>query len=124
RHVGELLLDRLVLRDPLSERAPLFRVVARDVVTRLRDADGLRRDADTAAVERLHRDPEALVLLAQEAVAADDGALDRDVVRRRRVQPELLLVTRTWSASRMNALTPRAPAVWKSVRAKVRNVPA
>jgi hypothetical protein len=32
-------------------------------------------------------------------------------------------VTRTWSASRMNALTPRAPAVLRSVRANVRNVP-
>jgi hypothetical protein len=45
-----------------------------------------------SAVERLHRDAKAVVLLVQQAVAADDGTLDHDVVRRRRIEPELLLV--------------------------------
>src|SRR5262249_37256482 len=51
RHVGELLLDRLELRDRLPEGVPLLRVRARDVVRRLRDAERLRGDPDAAAVE-------------------------------------------------------------------------
>ena len=78
----------------LPERLPLLRVFARDVVRGLRDAERLRGDADAAAVERRHRDGEALVLLVQEAVALDVRALDDDVVRRRRVEAELLLVAR------------------------------
>ena len=94
RHVGELPLDRLEVRDALTERVALLRVLARDVVGRLRDAERLRGDTDPAAVERRHRDGEALVLLVQEAVALDVRALDDDVVRRRRVETELLLVAR------------------------------
>ena len=67
----------------LAERLPLLRVRARDVVRGLRDAERLRRDPDPAAVERRHRDAEALVLLVQQAVALDVRALDDDVVRRR-----------------------------------------
>ena len=70
---------------------PLVRVRARDVVRGLRDADRLRRDADPAAVERGHRDGEALALVVQQAVAVDVRVLDRDRVRRRRVEAELLL---------------------------------
>src|SRR5439155_15371143 len=55
RHVGELPLDRLELADPTAEGVPLLRVLARDVVAGLRDADRLRGDADPAAVERRHR---------------------------------------------------------------------
>ena len=36
------------------------------------------RDADPAAVERRHRDREALALLVQQPVAIDVGAVDRD----------------------------------------------
>src|SRR5262249_52333182 len=71
RHVRELELDRLVLGDALAEGLTLPRVLARDVVRRLRDADRLRRDADAAAVERLHRYPEALVLFVEQTVAPD-----------------------------------------------------
>ena len=78
----------------LAERVALLRVLARDVVRGLRDADRLRGDPDPPAVERRHRDAEALALLVQEAVAADERALDDDVVRRRRVEAELLLVAR------------------------------
>ena len=72
----------------------LLRVLARDVVGGLRDAERLRGDPDAAAVERLHRDAEALALLVQQPVAADERALDHDVVRHRRVEAELLLVAR------------------------------
>ena len=58
----------------------------------MRDSHRLRRDSDPAAVERLHRDPEAVVLVSQQPVAANQRALDQDVVRHRRVEPELLLV--------------------------------
>src|SRR6185437_6985396 len=39
RHVGELVLDGLERRDRLPERVTLLRVLARDVVRRLGDAD-------------------------------------------------------------------------------------
>ena len=55
----------------LAELLPLERVLARDVVRGLRDPDRLRGDPDPAAVERRHRDREALALLVQQPVAAD-----------------------------------------------------
>ena len=75
----------------LPERVPLERIPARDVVRRLRDPERLRGDPDPAAVEGRHRDAETSVLLVQEPVTAD-VRVDHDVVRDRRVEPELLLV--------------------------------
>ena len=49
----------------------LERVGAGRVVGSLGDPDRLRGDPDPAAVERLHRDREAAVLLVQEPVAPD-----------------------------------------------------
>src|SRR5262249_28823808 len=51
RHVGELPLDRLEVRDALPELLALERVRARGVVGRLRYAERLRGDPDPAAVE-------------------------------------------------------------------------
>ena len=78
----------------LAEGLPLLRVLAGDVVGGLGDPDRLRGDPDPAAVEGLHRDAEALVLLVQQPVPVDERAFDDEVVRRRRVEPELLLVAR------------------------------
>ena len=47
--------------------------------------------ADAAAVERCHRDREALVLLVQQPVRGDVRVLDDNVHGRRGVEPELLL---------------------------------
>ena len=69
---------------------PLLRVLARDVVRGLRDPDRLRGDPDPAAVERRHRDVEALPLLVQQPVGVD-VRVHRDRVRGRGVEPELLL---------------------------------
>ncbi len=91
RHVGQLPLDRLEVGDPLAELLALQRVGARRVVGGLRDAERLRRDPDPPAVERRHRDREALPLVVQHAVAVDERVLDRDRVRHRRVEAELLL---------------------------------
>ena len=63
RHVRELELDRLEVADPLPEGAPLQGIAASDVEGGLRDPDGLRGDADAAAVEGRHRDGEPLPLL-------------------------------------------------------------
>ena len=63
RHVGELPLDRLEVGDPAPELLSFERVGPRDVVCRLRDPEGLSRDADAAAVERRHGDPEAATFL-------------------------------------------------------------
>ena len=76
--------------DRPPERVPLLRVLARDVVRRLRDPDRLRGDPDPAAVERRHRDVEALALLVQQPVGVD-ARVDGDRVRGRGVEPELLL---------------------------------
>src|SRR5439155_998814 len=66
RHVRELVLDCLELADRPPERVPFLRVLARDVVRRLRDPDRLRGDTDPAAVERRHRHVETLPLLVQQ----------------------------------------------------------
>jgi hypothetical protein len=61
----------------------------------------------------------------QHAVAVDVGVLDRDRVRHRRVEAELLLAAGDADVvpSRMKAETPRAPGVSGSVRAKRRTSP-
>jgi hypothetical protein len=88
------VLDRLVLPDQLAEGAALLRILARDVVGGLRDPERLRCDPDPAAVERRHRNVEALALVVQQPVPTHLDALDDDVVRHRRVEAELLLLPR------------------------------
>jgi hypothetical protein len=79
--------------DRLAERLPLLRVLPRDVVRRLRDPEGLGGNPDPAAVERRHRDREALALLVQEPVSVH-VRIDPQLGGRRRVQSELLLLAR------------------------------
>ena len=52
--------------------------------------DRLRGDSDPAAVERRHRKTEPVTLLSDQPVFIDDR-VESDVVRHRRVEPELLL---------------------------------
>ena len=92
RHVRELPLDRLEVGDALAELPAFERVGAGRVVGGLGDADRLRGDADPAAVERLHRDGEALAVLAEQTVGIDPHAVQHDVGGRARVEPELLFL--------------------------------
>src|SRR5262249_44119590 len=66
RHVDELLLHRLELRDRLAELLALLRVVVGEVVRALREADAHRRDRDAAAVEDLQELLEALAARAEQ----------------------------------------------------------
>src|SRR3990170_5572676 len=63
RHVRELPLDRLELRDLLAERLPLLRVLQALLEGPLRDPEGLRRNPDPPAVEGRERNVEPLPLL-------------------------------------------------------------
>ena len=78
----------------LAERLALERVREGRVVGGLGDPHRLRGDPDPPAVEGRHRDPEAAVLLAEQAVATDAGVVEADVGRRGRVEAELLLLAR------------------------------
>ena len=78
----------------LSELLALEGVRARGVERCLRDADRLCGDPDPPAVERRHRDGEALPLLVQEPVGVDVDVVEAEVRRRGRVEPELLLLAR------------------------------
>ena len=93
-HVREPELHGLELGDLPSELLPLEGVRARRVERRLGDPDRLRGDADPAAVERRHRHREALPFLVQKPVGVDVGAVEPQVGRRGRVDPELLLLPR------------------------------
>src|SRR5262249_5696093 len=64
-HVGDEEVDALVHRDRLLELDALLRVLDRVLERRARDADCAGRRAGPRVVERLHRDLEALALLAE-----------------------------------------------------------
>ena len=70
-HVGQHPLDRLVVGDRLAELLALLRVGDGLVERRLADAERLRRDRDASALQRPHREPEALVDAAEHLVVAD-----------------------------------------------------
>src|SRR6185437_2898250 len=79
-HVGQLVLDRLEVRDAMAEGTPLSRIGARHVVAGLRDAECRCCDTEAATVERAHRDTETAVLLVEQTIPPNLGAFDRDVV--------------------------------------------
>src|SRR6185295_3770683 len=91
-HVGNLELDRLELRDGASELLALLRILDGRVARRARDADGLRRDADASAVERVHRDREALADLAEDVRLRHAAVLEHQLARGGRADAELLLL--------------------------------
>ncbi len=68
RHVGELEADALIEADWLAELDALLGVFDRRFIRALRDAQRLRRNTDAAAVQRCHRDFEALPFLAEQVL--------------------------------------------------------
>ena len=96
RHVGEHELDGLVLRDGDAEALALLRVGDRLLERGARDAERLRGDADAPAVERGHRDLEALADVADDRARRGDLAvLEEDRARVRGVDAELVVVRRS-----------------------------
>src|SRR5207244_10267971 len=84
-------LNRLVLRDGDVERLADLRVVARLFESRAPDADGLRGDADAAAVEGAHGDLEPLALLAEAVGDRDFHVLEEDGAGRAGADAEVLV---------------------------------
>src|SRR5262249_19665063 len=79
--------------------------------TRARDADRLRRDADAAAVERVHRDAETFARLAEEVLLRHARVLEQNLGRRRRADAGLLLVLADRDARRVARDEERADAL-------------
>ena len=73
-HIGEHELDGLELRDGMAEREALLGIGAGGFEGALGDAEGLRGDADAAAVERGERDFVAFAFVA-DAVGGGDFAV-------------------------------------------------
>jgi hypothetical protein len=71
-----------------------FRVGHRRLERSLRDAHGLRGDADPAAVQQLQRDLQALAFFAQAISFRDFAIGEGDFRRARSAQSHLILVTR------------------------------
>src|SRR5207249_2027445 len=78
-------------RDRTTELRALLGVGARDLERAARDADGLRGDVDTTAVEPGHRDGEPLAGLAEDGVVTDPGALEDERARVRCAKTVLAL---------------------------------
>ena len=76
-HVGELELDRLVLRDRLAERLALLRVAKAQLERALRQPDAARGDVRAPDLERVHHLREAGV---QAGLLAAEDVLGRALV--------------------------------------------
>ena len=76
RHVGQLELQRLELRQLSAELAALLDVVARRLQTEAGTADGTGADVQPATVQPHHRHLEADALFAQPVVERDNGVLE------------------------------------------------
>src|SRR3954452_6406260 len=81
RHVDELLLYRLELRDGLAELLALLRVRVREVVRALREPDTHRGDGDAAAVEDLQELVEAVAARAEQVPLRHADLLERELTR-------------------------------------------
>src|SRR2546428_2246663 len=75
----------------LAELLPPARVLTRPPETGADPAAGARRDREPALVEPVHRDLEALALLADEVLARHLDVLEEELARRARPDPELVL---------------------------------
>ena len=91
-HVGQLELGVLELAQALAELDTLLRVLDSLVDSALAQAQGLRGDADPAAVQGLHGDLEALALFAQQILLGNDAVGEHDLGGGGAVQAHLLLV--------------------------------
>src|SRR5438128_204576 len=92
RHVRELPLDRLEIRDLLSERLPFLRVLRGLLEGPLADAERLGCDSDPSSVERLHRDREAFVKVSQEVLLRNPTAIKPEGDRVARADSHLVLL--------------------------------
>src|SRR3954464_14033961 len=70
-HLRDHVLHELVLPDLLAERLALAGVLDGTLETRADDAASSRRDREAPLVEAVHRDLEALTLLADEVLRRD-----------------------------------------------------
>ena len=91
-HVGQLELSVLELAQALAELDTLLRVLDSLVDSALAQAQGLRGDADPAAVQGLHGDLEALALFAQQILLGNDAVLKDQVAGGGAADAHLLLV--------------------------------
>ena len=88
-HLRDQLLHELEARDRAVELLALLRVLDRLVHAALADPDAAGRDAVAAAVERGHRDLEAVADPAQHLVVGDLDPVERQLGGVGRAQPEL-----------------------------------
>ncbi len=93
-HVGEHPLYSLEVANGFSKCAALFGVRDGSFERSLRDADGLRRDAHAASVEKFQSDLQALAFFAQAILFRDFAIGERDFRRARSAQTHLILVPR------------------------------
>ena len=91
-HLGQLELGVLELGDTLTELDTLLGVLDGLLHGALAQTQSLRGDTDTAAVQSLHGDLEALTLLAQHTVLGDDAVLENQVTGGAATDTHLLLV--------------------------------
>ena len=91
-HIGQLELGVLLLGDGTAELDALLGVGDGLLDRTLSDAQGLGGDADTAAVQRLHGQGEALAGLAQQAVLGDLAVLKDQLAGGGAADAHLLLV--------------------------------
>ena len=91
-HVSQLELGVLELGDALAELDALLGILDGLLHGALAQAQSLRSDTDTAAVQSLHGDLEALALLAQHTILGDDAILEDQVAGRGTANTHLLLV--------------------------------
>ena len=131
RHVGEHELDRLERQHRLAELLPLRGVAHRPVEGALGQADGLRRDTGTRAVERHHRVLEADAFLRGHPGGSRCGhaavvkCSSTTGTQRMPIVSSRLPIFGSPGVSRSttNAEIPRGPAVGIAVEAKmVKNV--
>src|SRR5262249_54775766 len=76
RHLGQRVLSGLLVDQPATEQLPLLRPGDAGVDRRLCHPDREGTDAGTEQVEGAHRDPEALVALAEHVVSPDPDAVE------------------------------------------------
>jgi len=91
-HIRQLELGVLELGDALTELYALLGVLDGFLNGALTDTQSLGSDADTAAVQRLHSDLEALALLAQHTILGDHAILEDQVAGRAAADTHLLLM--------------------------------
>src|ERR1051325_3697751 len=94
RHVRQLKLNRLKLRNRFSELLPLLRVTHRRLIRALRDTNRERRDRDTSTIEHFHRVYESHSFFTQQLSVRHEAVFKNNARRLRSTQSELVLFLR------------------------------